>query len=135
MLNSVLMPNISSLPVMFPEAMSVKILLLFGISCDEYLYRTRYMWKPIPVPVVRYHPFDSFFVAQSSGNYIAIFSSKPPFKLDKFRRYESYGVSGFAIKCNFTLDGEKLASDVAFHPIMPNVIASCCWNGDVLVFE
>ncbi|KAJ4982114.1 hypothetical protein NE237_032951 [Protea cynaroides] len=115
-------------------------------------------------PCVRYHPFDPFFVAQSNGNYIAIFSSKPPFKLDKFKRYEGHGVSGFPVKCNFSLDGERLASgssdgciyfysyrsskllcklkaydqacvDVAFHPIMPNVIASCCWNGDISVFE
>ncbi|GMY31571.1 WD repeat-containing protein 25 isoform X1 [Fagus crenata] len=100
-------------------------------------------------PCVRRHPFDPFFVAQSNGNYIAIFSSSPPFKLDKYKRYENHGVSGFPIKCNFSLDGEKLASgssdgsvyfynyrssklvtkikayeeacvDVAFHPIMPN---------------
>lgn len=115
-------------------------------------------------PCVRRHPFDPFFVAQSNGNYIAIFSSSPPFKLDKYKRYENHGVSGFPIKCNFSLDGEKLASgssdgsvyfynyrssklvtkikayeeacvDVAFHPIMPNVIASCSWNGDVSIFE
>ncbi len=115
-------------------------------------------------PCVRCHPFDPFFVAQSNGNYIANFSSNPPFKLDKYKRYENHGVSGFPIKCNFSLNGEKLASgssdgsiyfydyrssklagklkayeepcvDVAFHPIMPNVIASCSWNGDVSVFE
>ncbi|KAL0001003.1 hypothetical protein SO802_014784 [Lithocarpus litseifolius] len=115
-------------------------------------------------PCVRRHPFDPFFVAQSNANYIAIFSSSPPFKLDKYKRYENHGVSGFPIKCNFSLDGEKLASgssdgsiyfynyrssklvrkikayeeaciDVAFHPIMPNVIASCSWNGDVSIFE
>ena len=115
-------------------------------------------------PCVRCHPFDPFFVAQSNGNYIANFSSSPPFKLDKYKRYEKHGVSGFPIKCNFSLNGEKLASgssdgsiyfyeyrssnlvrklkayeepcvDVAFHPIVPNVIASCSWNGDVSVFE
>lgn len=115
-------------------------------------------------PCVRCHPFDPFFVAQSNGNYIANFSSNPPFKLDKYKRYENHGVSGFPIKCNFSLNGEKLASgssdgsiyfydyrssklagklkayeepcvDVAFHPIVPNVIASCSWNGDVSVFE
>ncbi len=115
-------------------------------------------------PCARCHPFDPFFVAQSNGNYIANFSSNPPFKLDKYKRYENHGVSGFPIKCNFSLNGEKLASgssdgsiyfydyrssklagklkayeepcvDVAFHPIMPNVIASCSWNGDVSVFE
>ncbi|KAF2314261.1 hypothetical protein GH714_024614 [Hevea brasiliensis] len=115
-------------------------------------------------PCIRCHPFDPCFVAQSNGNYIAIFSSSPPFKLNKYKRYESHGVSGFPIKCNFSLDGEKLVSgssdgsiylysyrssdiikkikayeqaciDVAFHPIMPNVIASCGWNGEVSVFE
>ncbi|XVF04036.1 hypothetical protein REPUB_Repub05bG0046100 [Reevesia pubescens] len=113
---------------------------------------------------VRYHRFEPYFVAQSNGNYIAIFSSNPPFKLDKYKRYESHGVSGFPIKCNFSLDGEKLVSgssdgsiyfynfrssvlvkkikaydhacvDVVFHPILSNVIASCSWNGDVSVFE
>ncbi|OVA07959.1 WD40 repeat [Macleaya cordata] len=115
-------------------------------------------------PCIRYHPFDPFFVAQSNGNYIAIFSSRPPFRLDKYKRYEKHGVSGFPIKCSFNLDGERLASgssdgciylydyrsaelvrkikayeqactDVAFHPCIPNVIASCSWNGDVSIFE
>ncbi|XP_022735003.1 WD repeat-containing protein 25-like [Durio zibethinus] len=115
-------------------------------------------------PCVRYHPFDPYFVAQSNGNYIAIFSSSPPFKLDKYKRYESHAVSGFPVKCNFSLDGDKLVSgssdgsmyfynsrssvlvkkikayeqacvDVVFHPILSNVIASCSWNGDVSVFE
>ncbi|KAF5728348.1 hypothetical protein HS088_TW21G00495 [Tripterygium wilfordii] len=80
-------------------------------------------------------------------------SYNPPFKLEKYKRYESQGVSGFPIKSNFSLDGEKLASgfsdgciylddyksselirktkaykqvciDVAFHPVIPNVIAT-----------
>ncbi|PIA38431.1 hypothetical protein AQUCO_02800264v1 [Aquilegia coerulea] len=115
-------------------------------------------------PCVKYHPSDPFFVAQSNGNYIAIFSSSPPFRLDKYKRYDNHGVSGFPIKCDFSLDGEKLASgssdgciyiynfrssellrkikayeqacvDVAFHPRIPNVIASCSWSGEVSVFE
>ncbi|KAG5255109.1 WD repeat-containing protein [Salix suchowensis] len=115
-------------------------------------------------PSVRCHPFEPCFVAQSNANYIAIFSSSPPFRLDKYRRYESHGVSGFPIKCNFSLDGEKLVSgssdgsiyiynyrsselvrkikvceqaciDVVYHPVLPNVIASCSWNGDVSIFE
>ncbi|KAB5521568.1 hypothetical protein DKX38_025887 [Salix brachista] len=126
---------------------------------------------PLPVyveaytcPSVRCHPFEPCFVAQSNANYIAIFSSSPPFRLDKYRRYESHGVSGFPIKCNFSLDGEKLVSgssdgsiyiynyrsselvrkikvyeqaciDVVYHPVLPNVIASCSWNGDVSIFE
>ncbi|XP_057980344.1 uncharacterized protein LOC131166091 [Malania oleifera] len=115
-------------------------------------------------PSLRCHPSEPYFVAQSNGNYIAIFSSMPPFKLDKYKRFESHGVSGFPIKCNFSLDGEKLVSgsadgfiyiynfrsseliqkikvydqacvDVVFHPLIPNVIASCSWSGDVSVLE
>lgn len=115
-------------------------------------------------PSIKCHTSEQYFVAQSNGNYIAIFSAKAPFKLDKYRRYESHGVSGFPVKCDFNLDGEQLASgssdgciyfynsrstelikkvklyeqaciDVAFHPVMPNVIASCSWNGDISVLE
>lgn len=115
-------------------------------------------------PCIKYHPVDPYFVAQSNGNYIAIFSGSPPFRLDKYRRYEKHQVSGFPIKCDFSLDGKELASgssdgciyfynykssqylrklrafeqacvDVAFHPIIPNVIASSSWSGDISVFE
>lgn len=115
-------------------------------------------------PCVRYHPYEASFVAQSNGNYIAIFSAKPPFKLNRYMRYEGHGVWGFPIKCNFSLSGRELASgssdgciyfydyksskllrkieafkeactDVAYHPVMPNVIASCSWTGEISVFE
>ncbi|KEH19706.1 putative transcription factor WD40-like family [Medicago truncatula] len=115
-------------------------------------------------PCIRSHPFDPVFVAQSNGNYVAIFSTTPPYRLNKYKRYENHGVSGFPIKCNFSLDGKKLASgssdgsiylydyqsskvlkkikafnqacmDIAFHPVLPNVIASCSWDGNILVFE
>ncbi|KAF3971308.1 hypothetical protein CMV_005078 [Castanea mollissima] len=78
-------------------------------------------------PCVRRHPFDPFFVAQSNANYIAIFSSSPPFKLDKYKRSSKLVRK---IKAY-----EEACIDVAFHPIMPNVIASCSWNGDVSIFE
>ncbi|URD95283.1 WD domain, G-beta repeat [Musa troglodytarum] len=112
---------------------------------------------------VRYHPSDCCFVAQSNGNYIAIFSARPPFKMDKSKRYEMHGVCGFPIKCNFSLDGKQIASgssdgcvyfysykssellrkikafdqaciDVAFHPLIPDIVASCSWTGEISVF-
>lgn len=115
-------------------------------------------------PCVRYHPFEASFVAQSNGNYIAIFSAKSPFKLNKYMRYEGHGVWGFPIKCNFSFSGKELTSgssdgciyfydykssrllskiqafkepctDVAYHPVIPNVIASCSWAGEIAVFE
>lgn len=115
-------------------------------------------------PSVRCHPFDPAFIAQSNGDYIAIFSLNPPFKLDKYKRFESHGVSGFPIKCNFSLDAKQIISgssdgsiyfydykssllihklkaseqaciDIAIHPTLPNVIASCSWNGKISVFQ
>ncbi|KAJ0261669.1 Transducin/WD40 repeat-like superfamily protein [Hirschfeldia incana] len=115
-------------------------------------------------PCIKHHPRDSVFVAQSHGNYAAIFSSNPPFKLNKYKRYEGHWVAGFPIKCSFSPDGETLVSgssdgciymygykstelvkklkayehpcvDVVYHPVLPNVIASCSWDGQVSVFE
>uniref|UniRef100_A0A1J3D0H0 WD repeat-containing protein 25 n=1 Tax=Noccaea caerulescens TaxID=107243 RepID=A0A1J3D0H0_NOCCA len=115
-------------------------------------------------PCIKRHPQDQFFIAQSHGNYTAIFSTNPPFKLNKYKRYEGHWVAGFPIKCNFSPDGEILVSgssdgsiymyaykssalvkrlkayehpcvDVAYHPVLPNVVASCSWNGQVSVFE
>ncbi|KAL8529841.1 hypothetical protein ACS0TY_007048 [Phlomoides rotata] len=115
-------------------------------------------------PCIRCHPFEPYFIAQSNANYIAIFCTRAPFKLDKYKRYESHGVSGFPIKCNFSLDGTMIASgssdgciyfynsktsklfkkikayeqtctDVVFHPVLPNVVASCSWSGEVSVFH
>ncbi|XP_042003892.1 WD repeat-containing protein 25-like isoform X3 [Salvia splendens] len=115
-------------------------------------------------PSIRCHPFEPYFIAQSHGNYIAIFSSRPPFKLDKYKRYEGHGVSGFPVKCNFSLDGNLVASgssdgciyfynsktsellskvkayeqaciDVVFHPVLPNVVASCSWKGEISVLH
>lgn len=115
-------------------------------------------------PCIRYHPHDATFIAQSNGNYIAIFSSRSPFKLDRYKRYESHSVSGFPIKCNFSQDGDEIVSgsadghiyfyshkssqllrkikafhqpcvDVTFHPQIPNVVAACSWNGDISVFD
>ncbi|KAL5736143.1 hypothetical protein ACOSQ2_030931 [Xanthoceras sorbifolium] len=143
--------------------MSENSIIVWDISREIPLSNQVYV-EAYTCPCIRQHPFDPYFVAQSNGNYIAIFSSSPPFRLDKYKRYENHGVSGFPIKCNFSLDGEKLVSgssdgsiyfynyrsseldrkfkayeqaciDVAFHPIMPNVIASCSWSGDVSVFE
>lgn len=115
-------------------------------------------------PCIRCHPFEPYFIAQSNGNYIAIFSTTIPFKLDKYKRYESHGVSGFPIKCNFSLDGKVVASgssdgciyfynsrtsklvkkvkayeqaciDVVFHPKLPDVVASCSWQGEVNILH
>ncbi|CAA7403498.1 unnamed protein product [Spirodela intermedia] len=115
-------------------------------------------------PCVRYHPWESCFVAQSNGNYVAIFSGRAPFKLDRYRRFEGHWVSGFPVRCDFSADGDVLGSgsadgavylysfrsselltkmdafgdacvDVAFHPAVKGVVAACGWDGGVAVFR
>lgn len=115
-------------------------------------------------PCVRYHPLENVFVAQSNGNYIAIFSGHPPFKMNKYKRFESHQVSGYRIQCNFSPDGGLLVSgssegqvyiyqyrstkvlkvleahahvctDVSYHPSMPSVLASGGWEGNVCIFN
>ncbi|XP_078441745.1 transducin/WD40 repeat-like superfamily protein [Wolffia australiana] len=101
-------------------------------------------------PWVGYHPREDVIVAQSNGNYAAIFSSRPPFKLDRYRRFEGHAVAGFPVRFDFSAAGDILASasadgsafffsyrsahlllkmdifqhacvDVAFHPSSPSV--------------
>ncbi|XP_062015314.1 uncharacterized protein LOC133731889 [Rosa rugosa] len=143
--------------------LSENSIVVWDVSREVPLSNQVYV-EAFTCPCVRFHPFEQSFVAQSNGNYIAIFSARPPFKMNKYKRYESHGVSGFPIKCGFSLDGEKLLSgssdgsiyfydygssevikkikafeqaciDIAVHPIIPNVIAACNWNGEVSVFE
>ncbi|CAI0439144.1 unnamed protein product, partial [Linum tenue] len=138
-------------------------IIVWDVSREVPLSNQVYV-EAFTCPCIRTHPYDPSFIAQSNGDYIAIFSLKPPFKLDKYRRYKSHGVSGFPIKCDYSLDGEKIASGssdgsiyfysyrsselirkikaydqpctgVAFHPVMPNVIASCSWDGKISIFE
>lgn len=58
------------------------------------------------------HPINSTFYAQTHGNYIAEFSSKPPFKMNKFKRFESIDhiCNGYSIGCDINRHGTLLAS-------------------------
>ena len=81
------------------------------------------------------------------------------------QRFEGHLVSGYAIGCDISPDGALVASgsahgglyfydwhsarrlrllsgqhttaslDVAFHPVLPRMVASCCWDGRVCFFE
>eukprot|EP00850_Spirogloea_muscicola_P019054 SM000182S03944 [mRNA] locus=s182:206401:207903:- [translate_table: standard] len=59
-----------------------------GIRMSEQVYM-----EGCTCVCVRYHPYREVFVAQSTADYVAIFSAKAPFKLDKYRRYESHKAS------------------------------------------
>ncbi|KAI4374736.1 hypothetical protein MLD38_012696 [Melastoma candidum] len=75
-----------------------------GVPLSSQVYVEAYT-----CPCIQHHPTEPKFVAQSDGNYVALFSSVPPFRLDEYKGHEGHGVSGFSIKCDFSLDVEMLA--------------------------
>eukprot|EP01127_Copromyxa_protea_P012984 TRINITY_DN3436_c0_g3_i1.p1 TRINITY_DN3436_c0_g3~~TRINITY_DN3436_c0_g3_i1.p1 ORF type:complete len:122 (+),score=23.74 TRINITY_DN3436_c0_g3_i1:149-514(+) len=113
---------------------------------------------------VKEHPSTHNFVAQSSGDYVAIFSSKPSYKLNRKKRFSGHRVAGFNLGLDISPDGSLLASgssdgmiyywnwnsgyvlksvkghgkatmDVKFHPVLPSTVASCSWAGDIKVWQ
>ncbi|KAJ7523739.1 hypothetical protein O6H91_18G061000 [Diphasiastrum complanatum] len=120
--------------------------------------------EPYTCPSVRFHPYEDCFIAQSNAGYIAAFSARPPFKLNKHKRFEGHQVSGFRVQCSFSPDGEyvvtgsadgclffysyrsskclktmkmheNVCTDVAYHPVLSSVVASCSWDGSVCVYD
>ncbi|KAM9777879.1 WD repeat-containing protein 25 [Neosynchiropus ocellatus] len=114
-------------------------------------------------PSLALHPVDDVFVAQTNGNYLAVFSSLRPFRMNKRRQYEGHKVEGYGVQCDFSPDGSVLASgsstgsahfydyhsgrllhslmahqqpclSVALHPVLPGTTASCDWSGEVKVW-
>ncbi|KAJ8290511.1 hypothetical protein GJAV_G00013820 [Gymnothorax javanicus] len=115
-------------------------------------------------PSLALHPQQDSFVAQTNGNYIALFSAQRPFKMNKRRRYEGHKVEGYAVQCEFSADGKVLATGsssgslhfyeyqssralrslsahrqacvgVSLHPLLPAVAASCDWSGEIYVWH
>ncbi|XP_038078408.1 WD repeat-containing protein 25-like isoform X2 [Patiria miniata] len=128
-------------------------------AVSNQLYHEKYT-----CPCLRAHPSDRVFVAQSTANYIALFSTVRPYKLNKFKRYEGHQLEGYHIGCDFSPDGALLVSgssdgkvyiydnhtarilktlqchsgpctEVAWHPVLPGVMASCSWDGTVDVWQ
>ena len=58
------------------------------------------------------HPHTSNFYAQTHGNYIAEFSTKPPFRMNKFKRFESsdHVTNAYSIGFDLNKHGSLLAS-------------------------
>ncbi|XP_076155805.1 WD repeat-containing protein 25 [Alosa pseudoharengus] len=115
-------------------------------------------------PSLALHPESECFVAQTNGNYIAVFSSQRPYRINKRRRYEGHKVEGYAIQCEFSRCGSLLASGsstgsvhfydhqssrtlhtlrahqqacmcVSLHPILPSVAATCDWSGEIKIWH
>uniref|UniRef100_A0ACB8G5L7 WD repeat-containing protein 25 n=1 Tax=Sphaerodactylus townsendi TaxID=933632 RepID=A0ACB8G5L7_9SAUR len=76
-----------------------------GAKISNQIFHERYT-----CPCLTHHPKDSIFVAQTNGNYMALFSSLRPYRINKRKRYEGHKVEGFAVGCEFSPDGTLLVT-------------------------
>ncbi|KAK1793449.1 hypothetical protein P4O66_011821 [Electrophorus voltai] len=115
-------------------------------------------------PSLALHPQEDCFVAQTNGNYIALFSTQKPYKMNKRKRFEGHKVEGYAVQCELSPDGTMLVSGssmgsvhfydfqrtrslsilhahqqaclgVSFHPVLPAVFATCDWGGEIKIWN
>ncbi|XP_023684166.2 WD repeat-containing protein 25 isoform X1 [Paramormyrops kingsleyae] len=115
-------------------------------------------------PSMALHPQGDEFVAQTNGNYMALFSARRPYRMNKRKRYEGHRVEGYAVGCEFSADGTVLLSGsssgslhfydqqssrqlrllhahqqacvcASMHPVLPAVMASCDWGGELCIWH
>ncbi|XP_042655082.1 WD repeat-containing protein 25 isoform X2 [Tyto alba] len=115
-------------------------------------------------PSLTLHPEESMFVAQTNGNYMALFSAQRPYRINKKKRYEGHKVEGFAVGCEFSPDGTILVTGSSdgkvffynyhtgriirtlsahkeacvsgiFHPVLPSLLATCDWAGEIKIWQ
>ncbi|XP_040188956.1 WD repeat-containing protein 25 [Rana temporaria] len=115
-------------------------------------------------PSLALHPQESVFIAQTNGNYIALFSAQPPYKMNKRRRYEGHKVEGFSVGCEVSPDGSLIVTgssdgsvyfynyhtskmirslpgdgtacvSVSCHPVLTSLLATAHWDGQIRVWQ
>lgn len=82
----------------------------FDFDCDFFLFGViccaqSWMQERYTCPCLALHPDGECFVAQTNGNYIAIFSSQRPYHINKRRRYEGHKVRYSVAQCQGWGDG------------------------------
>ncbi|XP_053365284.1 WD repeat-containing protein 25 isoform X1 [Clarias gariepinus] len=115
-------------------------------------------------PSLAVHPHEDAFVAQTNGNYMALFSSQRPYRMNKRKRYEGHKVEGYAVQCEFSPDGTVLVTGsstgsvhfyefqstqslltlhahqqacvcASYHPVIPAMVATCDWGGEIKIWN
>ncbi|XP_077322938.1 WD repeat-containing protein 25 [Lithobates pipiens] len=115
-------------------------------------------------PSLALHPQENIFIAQTNGNYIALFSAHPPYKMNKRKRYEGHKVEGFSVGCEVSPDGSLIVTgssdgsvyfynyhtskmirslpgdgtacvSVSCHPVLTSLLATAHWDGQIRVWQ
>ncbi|XP_036369319.1 WD repeat-containing protein 25-like [Octopus sinensis] len=130
-----------------------------GVVLSNQIYHEKYICARLCQ-----HPRENTFLAQSQGGYIALFSSKSPFKMDKSKRFEKHKLLGYKIGFDISFDGRYVSSgssdgkvytyhfynglmlqsletgfsvtmDVAYHPVLPSTLACCSLDGEIQIWR
>lgn len=130
-----------------------------GVVLSNQIYQERYSCTRLKL-----HPTEGHFLAQTNGDYIAIFSTHKPYKLNKVKRFQGHKGLGYAVGFDVSLEGSVIASgsadgniyfynyhtgrpirtlntglpvctDVALHPVLPSTVSCCGWNGHIQVWR
>ncbi|KAM4853881.1 WD repeat-containing protein 25 isoform 1-T3 [Thomomys bottae] len=115
-------------------------------------------------PSLALHPREPVFLAQTNGNYLALFSAVWPYRMSRRRRYEGHKVEGYAVGCECSPCGDLLVTGSAdgrvlmfsfrtarractlqghpqaclgttYHPVLPSVLATSSWGGDIKIWQ
>ncbi|XP_040598431.1 WD repeat-containing protein 25 isoform X2 [Mesocricetus auratus] len=126
---------------------------------SNQIYHERYT-----CPSLALHPREPVFLAQTNGNYLALFSSVWPYRMSRRRRYEGHKVEGYAVGCECSPCGDLLVTGSAdgrvlmfsfrtarractlqghaqaclgttYHPVLPSVLGTCSWGGDIKIWH
>ena len=142
---------------------SNQALSVWDISSTVLVSNQVYL-EPFTCPCLRVHPTDSTFMAQSNGNYVVLFSSTKPYKLNKHKRFEGHSVQGHDVGFDISPDGTLLCSasadggtyiydyysaelvhnlslshspslSVAWHQQLPSTVAVSDWDAQIHLLQ
>ena len=120
--------------------------------------------EPFTCPSLHAHPWDRTFLAQSNGDYVVIFSTDKPYKLNKYKRFEGHSVKGNPLQFSISPDGSIVCSGsacgslffynyssaklikrievssaptvaVSWHPMLQSTVACSSWDGTVYIVQ
>ena len=121
---------------------------------------TQVYFEPYSCPCLRLHPTESVFLAQSNANYLTVFSSSKPYRMNKYKRFEGHSVDGNSVGFDVSSDGSIICTasvngmikfydylstktlksmslatsntlSVEWHPCLPSTLAVSSWDGQI----
>ena len=130
-----------------------------GVVLVNQLY-----FEPYSCPFLRLHPVESVFLAQSNASYLTVFSSKNPYKMNKFKRFEGHSLDGYSVGFDVSNDGSIICSasatgatifydyfstkvlksiplatsstlSIEWHPKLPSTVAVSSWDGHIFCLK